>query len=194
MQNKYTFKELLQKYGLEKISSNHRYTIEQQITFFKIRGIIINLLEVKKSAYYEIIDDTIFNYEWTTCPFDVKYEVSKEGYARIKEIKRLVGSLNKQDGYIYVNRNEPGKGAYALHRMIMLTFSPVQDAENYIVDHINGKRDDNKLENLRWLTQRQNSEERDKNYITLNKNFQACIQKFGYEQLNIFLEEILKNN
>ena len=34
MQNKYTFKELLQKYGLEKISSNHRYTKEQQITFF----------------------------------------------------------------------------------------------------------------------------------------------------------------
>ena len=106
----------------------------------------------------------------------------------------MVGSLNKQDGYIYVNRNEPGKGAYALHRMIMLTFSPIQNTENYIVDHINGKRDDNKLENLRWLTQRQNSEERDKNYITLNKNFQACIQKFGYEQLNIFLEEILKNN
>ena len=194
MQNKYTFKDLLQKYGLEKISSNHRYTIKQQITFFKIRGIIINLLEVKKSAYYEIIDDTIFNYEWITCPFDVKYEVSKEGYARIKETKRLVGSLNKQDGYIYVNRNEPGKGSYALHRMIMLTFSPIQNTENYIVDHINGKRDDNKLENLRWLTQRQNSEERDKNYITLNKNFQACIQKFGYEQLNIFLEEILKNN
>lgn len=37
-----------------------------------------------------------------------------------------------------------------VHRLVMQAFYPVDNPEVLIVDHINGIRHDNRLENLRW--------------------------------------------
>ncbi len=45
---------------------------------------------------------------------------------------------------------------YALHRVVLLSFDPIDNAEDYTVDHIDGNRSNNKLENLRWATNSDN--------------------------------------
>ena len=183
MENRYTFKQLLTKYHLV---SSGRMETRQAIRFLELRGIHVELIEIKRSAYYKILNDAIFNLEWKTYPFDTKYEVAKEGYVRKIEDKRLVGGSDGR-GYLIVSTDIHSKN-YFIHRMVMETYNPIEDMQNYVVDHIDGKRDNNNITNLRWLTSRQNSEERDKNFIFLNKNYQLLIQKYGYQKLNdIFL-------
>ena len=39
-----------------------------------------------------------------------------------------------------------------MHRAVLETFNPIENEECYVVDHIDGIKTNNSLENLRWLT------------------------------------------
>lgn len=43
-----------------------------------------------------------------------------------------------------------------LHRLLMELFGPPKPGPKYMIDHINRNRLDNRLENLRWVTAREN--------------------------------------
>ena len=59
-------------------------------------------------------------------------------------------------GYIQIGlRNNGEKKMFLVHRLLGLHFIPNPDNKPCI-DHINGVRDDNKLENLRWVTHQEN--------------------------------------
>ena len=61
----------------------------------------------------------------------------------------------RKAGYVYI-KVEDNK-AMLLHRLVMLAFEgQCTDPEKKMVDHINGKRSDNRLSNLRWATAQQN--------------------------------------
>ena len=59
------------------------------------------------------------------------------------------------------------------------------------MDHINGKRDDNRLENLRWCYQKENMIARDINNYQIKELLGKVIQKFGYETTVLFLQNLL---
>ena len=72
---------------------------------------------------------------------------------KTKEMK----PYKEKDGYIRIRLCKNGKQKnLLLHRLLALQFIP--NPENKpCIDHINGVKDDNRLENLRWVTHKENS-------------------------------------
>jgi len=92
-------------------------------------------------------------------------EVSIEGYPnytinRNGDVKNTkTGRILKpalRTGYYIVDLSKDGnRKIFTIHRLIALAFIPNPDNKPNI-DHINRIRTDNRLENLRWCTQKEN--------------------------------------
>ena len=70
--------------------------------------------------------------------------------------------MNKdKDGYVIINVKKNGKWkSYREHRYIW-TQHYGDIPPNMTIDHINGKKDDNRIENLQLLSHKQNSQRND---------------------------------
>lgn len=92
---------------------------------------------------------------------------TQEKYHR--EIKQSV----QANGYVNVIFNDDeGKSINKLvHRLVLETFVPQPDEENdWVVDHIDNDKENNRLENLQWLTREDNLKKRDEDGSPLNKS------------------------
>ncbi|MRF37154.1 hypothetical protein GIJ44_20925 [Staphylococcus sp. KY49P] len=70
-----------------------------------------------------------------------------------KEIKTFEGKL----GYIHVNLWKNGQmKQHRIHRLIMLTFTKKPQDKN-VINHIDGDKSNNSLDNLEWCTNRENT-------------------------------------
>lgn len=88
------------------------------------------------------------------------YQVSTDG--RIKSFKQSKeGKILKPKisaGYAGVDFRKDGRSYYGLvHRVVLSTFSPVKNWEVLTVNHIDGDCLNNRLENLEWMTQTENT-------------------------------------
>lgn len=92
------------------------------------------------------------------------YEVSNLG--RVKSHKRKEPVILKpsaySNGYLFVHlRNKEYDKSCSIHRLVLMTFQPCENMEQLEVNHINCDRTDNRLENLEWVTRKQNADYRD---------------------------------
>lgn len=76
----------------------------------------------------------------------------------------------------------------------MITFNPIDNYENYVVDHINGIRTDNRLCNLRWVYQAENAQFSDKNNTEIREIVAKLVQKYGYDEIKNKLNALLEGN
>ena len=83
-------------------------------------------------------------------------------FGRQKTIKgEIIKPVVGKDGYLKLNLAKGGKKAtFRVHRLVMMAFYGKSDL---VVDHINSNILDNKLENLRYCTIRQNNSYSKKN-------------------------------
>lgn len=118
--------------------------------------------------------------EWKTLFFDNGYEVSNLGRLRNKKTKVIAKGTIKKNGYVDVSVNNQN---YRLHRLVLQTWCPNEDYEELTVDHINGNRSDNRLENLRWTTREENTAYMMMHRGELNKEITRLLSKYSYEQV-----------
>ncbi|AGO47322.1 HNH homing endonuclease [Cellulophaga phage phi19:1] len=101
--------------------------------------------------------------------FEKYYQVSDLGNVRSKDrvvnfddgrIRTFKGvlrkpTLNKKRGYMYITFNISQKRkTMSVHRIVAESFLGIR--EGLVVDHIDGDRLNNKLDNLQWITSRMN--------------------------------------
>ena len=95
---------------------------------------------------------------WETCSVDNDYEIFSEYPYQIRKIKtgRIINEYHDDKGYLRCTMNNK---KYYKHRVIAIQWIENDSPEaKTCIDHINHVRDDNHINNLRWVTQSENSE------------------------------------
>ena len=91
----------------------------------------------------------IDDYPYVIHPCGTILRIHKKHTREVKHSKMLIG-------YMWVCLYKNGeKKLFLVHRLLALHFIPNPENKR-CVDHINGIRDDNRLENLRWVTYSEN--------------------------------------
>ena len=103
--------------------------------------------------------------EYVPHPIYTNYEASRNGYIRHRRRQNNLGSVSNT-GYLRISVcNNLHKKHYFVHRFIAEVFIG-KIPTGYVIDHINGNKLDNRVSNLRIVTQSQNNF----NKIRINKN------------------------
>ena len=111
--------------------------------------------------------------------FEGYYEVSNIGRVRSLNYKRtgkekILKNIEDYKGYLEVGLTKNGKRKqFKIHRLVAEAFIP--NPENKpCIDHINTVKSDNRVENLRWVTYKENS------------NNEKTLEKFKGENHHFF--------
>ena len=72
---------------------------------------------------------------------------------------KIISPYPNNKGYNIVRTNDNGETKfYQIHRVVLTTFNPTDKMESLQVNHIDGDKNNNKLENLEWCTCKENIE------------------------------------
>ena len=109
----------------------------------------------------------------------------KDGHK--KDIKMLIGS----NGYCMVNT---WKGLKAAHRLVLMTYKPLESMDNLTVDHLNHNKRNNELSNLEWVTEQVNLQRAKEDFIQLDTNNQKQIKtgKLLFNNIEDAIDYVIK--
>ena len=180
--------EILEKYN--SIEDGAKWVIDQKLTsnFHSVRSSIsCNIREIYNSAYgykwKKILHNNLENEEWREVIINGK-NVSNYFVSSLGRFKNKKGVIMKDykphhSGYIYLRVNTQ---KYALHRLVAQTFIPNLENKPY-VNHIDGNKINNCINNLEWVTCAENNLHNHK--IGLIKCFKRKVAQYDLEMNEI---------
>ena len=117
--------------------------------------------------------------EWRTIPGWENYQVSNAG--RVKSIHgNIIKQREDRTGYLRVNlrRGRKKQKTIRTHRLVALAWLGEPPTPEHQVDHKNGDRQDNRVENLEYVTRREN-------YMRMAQNQGRFALADKFEQLEL---------
>ncbi|WP_192820184.1 NUMOD4 domain-containing protein [Rufibacter sp. LB8] len=130
--------------------------------------------------------------------FNGEYQVSNLGrvkslkFNKEKELRQTVDGT----GYLTVTLYQDKKGkTFKVHNLVLNNFSEPIEGKS-LCDHLSGVKTDNRLENLRWVTVRENQQNRvnKKNGNTTSKYIGVCIcSTYNYIKASIMVDKKSKH-
>jgi hypothetical protein len=115
------------------------------------------LLELKGEIAREL-SQTAGNEEWRTIPEWPAYETSSDGRIRHEDRRRQLKAHCNHGGYPMVSLYRDGKGTTtAVHRIVAMTFLGERPT-GYTINHKDGNKLNNSVENLEFVTLKENRE------------------------------------
>lgn len=137
----------------EHLFDNHLHTIRFDDSVFVKEDIDETLQNVIKEEFKDIDDDVFVDIDG----YEGLYQVNKRGEVKNKKLNRLMKcGVYKNSGYQVVNLRKDSKPtSFKVHRIVASTFlnNPLRLT---IVDHMNNDRTNNHINNLRFVTQKDN--------------------------------------
>lgn len=133
--------------------------------------------------------ENLYEITKTGCIRRIAYENKKEHNTYYNKLPIIIKQQPDKDGYMRITLRKNGKiNIIPVHRLVAKTFIPnPEDKEQ--VNHKNGIKNDNRVENLEWVTNSENIRHRiDILGVTLkNKKGSKIVQQFDMN--NILVSE-----
>ena len=92
----------------------------------------------------------IERWKWNS---EFRVYVSNMGNFKDEHKRNIPIKIHSKNGYVKI---KTAYGIKSAHRLVMLTWKPIPNAEEMTVDHLDHNKRNNKLENLEWVDETEN--------------------------------------
>lgn len=86
------------------------------------------------------------------------YFATEDGHIYSEHLKRNISEYTDKDGYkkVRLSNGDGSRKVFSVHRLILETFKPNKNSDKLQVNHKDGNKANNNLNNLEWVTCKQN--------------------------------------